>query len=99
MKETDVPRAELANAGVAIPRVVAWVRDVASQCLADLGDPSRTAVSCQAVEPPVHRPLQATARQVEQHNRGERRGIRRPKLYEPGWSGLWLRRMARVRLS
>ncbi len=32
------------------------------------------AVSCQAVEPPVHRPLQATARQVEQHRRRQRGG-------------------------
>jgi len=34
---------------------------------------SSLAVSCQAVEPPVHRPLQATSRQVEQ-NRGRQRG-------------------------
>ena len=34
------------------------------------------AVSCQAVEPPVHCPLQAAARQIEQHRR--RQGGRRP---------------------
>jgi hypothetical protein len=31
-------------------------------------------VSCQAVEPPVHRPLQASAWQVEQHRRRQRGG-------------------------
>jgi FkbM family methyltransferase len=38
--------------------------------------------SCQAVEPPVHRPLQATARQVEQHRRRQRSGGYRRRRVE-----------------
>ena len=60
-----------------------------------------TTVSCQAVDPPLHRPLQATAPQVEQrcrcqrggghgHRRVEREHLRRPDL--PPGSGPAARR-------
>ena len=60
-----------------------------------------TTVSCQAVDPPLHRPLQATARQVEQRCRCQRGGghghrrvecehLRRPDL--PPGSGPAARR-------